>query len=174
MCTLKFFIPCKKNFCSTFFCCIMILGIKSFLFAATWLYSKFCKIFQHFPKKNQIYFFFVCWQKEIYRVGCQLSTCVLNQLQLYTYNCLLILIYNGLGQNQLIINKYAVQLMTYTISKGLAYIIILYTIPSLGYPHTESIRSVSLYSRFLATVNLVLSLSNHFISHQITRAKAEY
>ena len=27
---------------------------------------------------------------------------------LYTYNCLLILIYYGLGQNQLTINKYAV------------------------------------------------------------------
>ena len=44
-----------------------------------------------------------------------------------TYNCLLILIYYRLGQNQLIINKYAdtfsVQLMAYTISKGLAYII---------------------------------------------------
>ena len=34
---------------------------------------------------------------------------------LYTYNCLLILIYYWLGQNQLIINKYAVYAL------GMAY-----------------------------------------------------
>ena len=55
---------------------------------------------------------------------------------LYTYNCLLILIYYSLGQNLLIINKYAVRsryslFMAYKISKGLAYIITLYTITSL-------------------------------------------
>ena len=41
---------------------------------------------------------------------------------LYTYNCLLIMIYYRLGQNLLILKSYAVR-MTYTINKGLAYII---------------------------------------------------
>ena len=54
---------------------------------------------------------------------------------LYTYNCLLILIYYRLGQNLLIINKNAVRsrysLWPKKISKGLAYIIALYTITSL-------------------------------------------
>ena len=49
---------------------------------------------------------------------------------LYTYICLLIMIYYRLGQNQLIINKcstLSIQFMAYAISKGLAYIITLYT-----------------------------------------------
>ena len=53
---------------------------------------------------------------------------------LYTYNCLLILIYYRLGQNQLIINKYAERsrYSLWPIKLGLAYIITLYAITSLG------------------------------------------
>ena len=53
---------------------------------------------------------------------------------LYTYNCLLLIIYYRLGQNLLKINIYAVRLvqfMAYTISKAFAYIITLYTVTSL-------------------------------------------
>ena len=57
----------------------------------------------------------------------------------YTYNCcFLIMIYYRLGQNLLIIIKYAVRsrYSFYTIRKGLAYISTLYTITSLGFPDT--------------------------------------
>ena len=48
-----------------------------------------------------------------------------------------------------------------------------------GYPqrmrlYRKFIWSVSLYSRLPATVNLFLSLPNHYISHEITIFKAEY
>ena len=60
---------------------------------------------------------------------------------LYTYNCLLILIYYRLGQNLLIINKYAErsQYSWWPIQIGLAYIITLFTITSLISVHHHSI-----------------------------------
>jgi len=56
---------------------------------------------------------------------------------LYTYNCLPILIYYRLGQNLLIINKYAErsQYSWWPIQIGLAYIITLFTITSLDDIH---------------------------------------
>ena len=57
---------------------------------------------------------------------------------LYTYNCFLILIYYRLGQNQFIINKYAVRSLYSLRPIKLAYSITLYTKTSLVTPNSPN------------------------------------
>ena len=106
-----FLILFSKELLFYVFCCIMILGIKSFLFAANLLSSKFCKIYFIFlplSKKNLNIPFLCVLAKRNKQDGMIVLYLWAQLAVLYTYNCLLILIYYRLGQNQLIINKYAV------------------------------------------------------------------